>query len=277
MWYLKNIPKIAHFYWGLNKPLSFIRYISIKSFIINNPDWVVIVHTPKIPSKKEPTWETLEQKSDFKNCKDYFPELKKLNITFMEHNFDKYNFSNNNNEIHKSDLLRWIVLSRQGGVWSDTDIIYTKPITKLVENTEENFKKSTFLCKYPTGEFAIGFLLSSKGNMFFNLLYINALKFFDPKNYQCIGSHLVKKVINSLIPQNQLYIYHLLNYKCVYSLLDNKFNLFFQDRKLPEIKEAIGYHWYGGHPQANYYEINMNEENFKEFKSSFSSFIERYL
>ena len=46
------IPKIAHFYWG-NEILPFLRYITIYSFSILNPDWEIKLYLPTKISKEE--------------------------------------------------------------------------------------------------------------------------------------------------------------------------------------------------------------------------------
>jgi hypothetical protein len=41
-----SVPKMAHFYWGGGK-LLYMRFLSIKSFMKYNPDWVVVFHYPR--------------------------------------------------------------------------------------------------------------------------------------------------------------------------------------------------------------------------------------
>jgi mannosyltransferase OCH1-like enzyme len=149
MWHLNRIPKTVHFYWGGSK-LSYLRFLSVESFQRHNPDWAIEVHVPAIPSNAAPAWDTFQQKNV--NIEhDYFSELSGIDgVTIVEHDFSDYDFDNNAHEVHKSDFLRWRLLSTEGGVWSDIDILYVKPMNSLVENVEEEYQQSidAFLCNF---------------------------------------------------------------------------------------------------------------------------------
>ena len=38
------IPKIAYFYWNDNTPLSYLRYLTLKTFRSLHPDWDVYLY-----------------------------------------------------------------------------------------------------------------------------------------------------------------------------------------------------------------------------------------
>mgnify|MGYP000863621701 CR=1 FL=1 len=43
---MNNIPKIVHFYWGKNNPLTFLQYLSVVSFREHNPGWKIKIYYP---------------------------------------------------------------------------------------------------------------------------------------------------------------------------------------------------------------------------------------
>ena len=63
-------------------------------------------------------------------------------MVVIQVDFQIYNFNNDMPEVHKSDFLRLELLSTIGGLWSDMDIIYFKPMNSLYFNC---LKKSCVL------------------------------------------------------------------------------------------------------------------------------------
>ena len=220
-WNFTKIPKIIHFYWG-NEKLSFLRFMSVKSFAKYNPDWTIKVHVPAVLGKVKPTWSSWEQQNVNIN-EDFMAELKKLNCQLVTHDFSQHGFSNDAHEVHKSDFIRWYLLSTDGGVWSDIDIVYTKSMESLVENVPVNGNVDVALVPYTGGGHTIGFLMSSgNGNAFYRKMYELARKVFDPNQYQGIGCSLINnnfphlQQLRSIFPRTGFIF---LNDKCVYSNL----------------------------------------------------------
>ena len=274
MWHLGKIPKIAHFYWGGDK-LSYLRFLSIKTFRNQNTDWNILVHVPKILSTAAPAWGSFHQKN-VKIEQDYFDKVSQINnVKIVTHDFAEYNFDNQAHEVHKSDFLRWKLLNNYGGLWSDIDILYTKPMQALPENCQENSQVDTALCPLSDGrKHTVGFLLSSKGNNFFQHIGEQARKNYNPEVYQCMGSDLINhefKTFEGLQTQfpNNTFIF--LNKNCVYSITSADIGLFYQEvdrnvQKKLNSKSTIGFHWFAGHPQSQEFEnilthVNVNEYN----------------
>ena len=184
MWHLRKIPKLAHFYWG-GGPLSYLRFLSIQSFKKQNPDWQVKVHQPVIDSQAPLEWtNAIEQ--DFRN------QLNSLDVTIVNHDFDSYGFDNHAHEVHKSDFLRWRLLSAEGGLWSDIDIFYINPMNKLEENTFDYSNIDVTLCPLkPPHKHTVGFMLASPDNKFYQHISELALTNYNKDVYQCMGSDLI--------------------------------------------------------------------------------------
>jgi hypothetical protein len=259
-WHL-NIPKIIHFYWG--GKLTFLRYVSIYSCSKHNPDWKIKLHVPEILGTTKPTWTTLEQKNITeiqKNTTDYMSLVEKINgLEIVRHNFSKYGFSDAAHEVHKSDLLRWVLLSTEGGIWSDSDILYHQPMCVMTDNKPENSKYNTGICRYDPSSHAIGFLMANQNNTFFKRALEIAKSTFQPGKYQIIGSIIFNKHIKS-IDGNVMYI----NPNTVYSITDEGIIKFLSDKTyIQNYREAIGFHWYGGHSQISKIEESINHTNYQ--------------
>lgn len=247
-WYLSNIPKVVHFYWGGR--MSYLRYLSIASFRLHNPDWVIKIHTPENPSDANII--DNERVHIRYNQYDWFDELKKLNTVFLRYNFN--NFLVHANEVHRSDFMRWVILSTEGGVWSDCDILYTKPMSSLIENSPANAHIKTGLVNYkqhePPHHNAIGFLLSSPNNMYFANVLNHSVPRYSSESYQCMGSRILNYV--SVNPFDTV----ILDPECVYFYEAMQESHLFSD-SIPNLKQfdkCIGYHWFGGHPISQKYQ-----------------------
>ncbi len=246
-WLLHKIPKIANFYWG-GTTLPYARYASIFSFQKFNTDWEIRFFYPTQLSSTT-SWKTFEQKYELE-VTDYFPKLKKLGITMVPINFNNIGIDNSISEVHKSDFLRWWILSTIGGLWSDMDIIYYKSMTNILFNKEEfkNIDTGVSICEYGH---SIGFMLASANNHYYSYMWNKSKSAWNAHNYQCIGSVLSNNCFPTLksikdffsylnpinIPTETVYAYNANHIKEIYETSDmSKFT-----------PSSIGLHWYAGH------------------------------
>ena len=232
-WFLKNIPKILFLYWGKNKPLSFLRYMTVLSFSKLNPDWKIIICYPDKICYDEP-WRSFEQKNN-KYCGiDYFQYLDYIpNVQFK-----KTRCNTNIPEVFKSDVIRSKLLSDNGGVWSDFDILFTKPITYLHLNIEANRDIDSVICKYKYA-FA-GFLMCKSGSILYKNLYetVSELKIMYytsilDKGYLKVFNDVLENEIVANLDMSSVYP---ISWKETEELLNN----------IPQEEHTIGIHWYAG-------------------------------
>lgn len=266
MWHLTQIPKVAHFYWG-GGPLSYLRFLSIHSFKKQNPEWQIKFHRPVSDSQAPAAW-TNNIKQDFRD------QITTLDVDVIEHDFEQYGFDNQAHEVHKSDFLRWRLLATEGGLWSDIDIFYTKSIEYLAENTPENVGIDVALCPLkPPHKHTVGFMLASKHNNFYKYISEVALANYNKDVYQCMGSDLLNgrfenfKVFGQQFPHNQFVF---LNKKGVYVITSKTIDQFYQSdgsgsRKKFNNAHVIGYHWFGGHPQSQEFENNLQPDTLTNY------------
>lgn len=252
-WNLR-VEKKLHVYWG-GGTLPYIRFLTVKSFMHHNPDWEVKLWLPQQPSVKR-TWESRELNYPVL-CNDCTPSLMALPVTITEVDFRQFGFENTISEVHKSDFLRLFLLSHEGGLWSDMDIIYFKPMTELAVNIPENKDKQVFVCISHYGHSA-GFLMAVKGNKYYELLTTMAKNNFDPKKYQGIGATMFNEQLPSLesiniispavnIDMDAVYIHDAMHIKDILDGTPPRFT-----------SKSIGIHWYAGHPLWGEFIKNTN-------------------
>lgn len=255
-----SIPRILHLYWGRNQPLSYLRALTIKTFQALNPDWQVKLWVSKYTSAHS-TWKTGEHPNHYKGY-DYLQDL-----DCQVFDFAAVGIPENLPEVHKSDLLRWYLLGTEGGIWSDMDIIYSKPITK---NMEENWCGAG-LCKYDANRMgkeyqAIGFLTSEGpwGKLFFTQLFnLGLSKVHTNLTYQAFGAELLDEFLLTWKNGARTPFYH--NPELVYyyhTCFDMK--RYFESTGLPLKLACLGYHWYAGNPQVAKQEARINKDNIRE-------------
>ncbi len=244
MWHLKKIPNRLLVYFGGHK-LSYLRYLTIESFIKYNPSWEVEFYYPKYPTT-EHSWVSFEQKYEVK-WDDYFDKIASLGVKMIKVDFeDWFDMPNKMSEVHKSDLLRWYLLNQSGGWWADMDILFFAPMEDLLINTQDNEDVDTVVCVSRYGH-SIGFLASAEGNPTFATMFNQALKDYLPSQYQGIGSTLLNRVLPNIDDSNianlgmdAVYHYDASNIAKIYSVNPSP----------QSVPGAVGCHWYAGHPLA---------------------------
>ena len=272
-WELHKIPKIAHFYWG-EKTLPYMRFLTIYTFLKHNPDWEIRYYYPKF-RYPEKTWTTFELKYDISKAKDYITELRELPVQMIELDFSQYLLPNDISEVFKSDLLRWSLLSTTGGLWSDMDILYFRPMTTLLNNTKENSEVDTGITINDTYGHSIGFLLSAPNNLYYDHIIKHTSSYFNPKNYQCLGTTMLIKEVRTMsiiaekfptltianIDNNAVYAYNASMIKSIYN----------SESLTHFTPHSIGLHWYAGHPLSGEFLNVVTEENYLEYTNVIGS------
>jgi glycosyltransferase involved in cell wall biosynthesis len=276
-WNLNKIPKIANFYWGSEK-MSFMRYMTIKSFKKHNPDWSIHLYMPKNVSLNT-SWRKYDthhqnDSSDYIAEEDYLNQLlSEEPIKVIKVDFSKTVLGSDAPEPHKSDFLRWNILYQNGGLWSDMDIIYHKPMTDLYFNNLENCK-TDLVVSYDERHIEngvnltpIGFLLTKPKNQFFNFLAKKAIKLYNPDRYQSIGAYLWMKHYPNLDSISNSYHQKVINlhHNVVYQFDWNNLDQIYESLTQEIDPISLGIHWYGGHPLSQQFNNKINHKNYLTF------------
>jgi len=176
-------------------------------------------------------------------------------------------------DVIQSDIVRLILLSQVGGLWSDMDILYFRPVEVAFEPSHA----TAYFCKHkltlPDGSFnmqsanshRIGLLLGAPHNRHFANLLRKAKGVWDSNRYQSLGTGLYKHNVDmgssdlANIPMC-----------CVYP--DDRVDKMFMDATPQLLKKiqskTIGWHWYGGNPIAGHHQNVIVEDNFQQFNNS---------
>lgn len=281
----KKIPKQIHFYWDASKA-CYLTNLAIKSFIFNNPKWEVNLWVPKLVCKKSVIWEKNEfipPHSIEYNDHDYldYELYKKLGINIRYIDYFDLGLKKNINEVLKSDIFRWKILSTEGGVWSDLDILFTNRIERtdferydfsyneiecVVSEYSRNIEDTKIDFYY------IGFLMSSPNNKFYKTMHEEALKNIDETKYQNVGGDLMKKhfglyddiknVISDLkyanLESSSIYHYWWKDLREMFLNKTSQIDIF--DYNLYH-SNIVGYHWFRGVPLSKMYSLFLNYKN----------------
>lgn len=246
------IPKVAFFYWG-GDFLPYLNFLTLKSFKKFNPDWDVILFRPTMIYDHK-TWATPEHKIGYAGI-NYIDQLSSLDITIQEFDMASVGISNQIPEILKSDIIRWFLLSKYGGLWSDMDIIYLKPIDDIVVRNanDEIITDFDIIIQYNSQHryYPIGFFMSKPDVNFFNNLHKHANKFLNVNDYQCVGSTLVGSLHPSIQTIDNV---GLTRFSDLYPFLpvpSELSKLFYQDTILDD--SVFGIHWYNGAEMSRQY------------------------
>lgn len=268
---MNRIPRVAYFYWG-NTALPYLRYMSMITFKKFNPDWKVICFTP-VQLTTTQSWSTFENKESV-NTRDYTNELRESGVILSPFDMQSIGFSNDLSEVLKSDLLRLFLLSRFGGLWSDNDILYFRPITKALPTTD----CGAYFCfrrggvtqentpKNGPRYHLIGFLASEPGNTWYTQLFNGAKDALNTSQYQSVGSTYYKTLLNDG------------NIDQCTDIFNIDINTVYPSRAYPGMWEqtadchtyevlahTVGWHFYGGGPVSGQMQNLITPETYMKY------------
>ncbi len=245
-----KVPKRLITYWGRNAPMSWMRYMSVKSFISFNPEWVVEVLTPQYPVKGK-GWNSKEFEVAY-NGKDWFHALDALpgvKVKWIDFSIVASLLSS---EVHRSDYIRYSELAN-GGVWSDMDVLYLKPIEDLefsyVPGKGNGFEGA--VCwrtkEGKNSHHVIGVLIGAEGSLFWAEVFDAAWnRIHEDKvfGYQ----HLGKDLLGEYFPWKEDGPMANIMERSIYPIKTGGLQRLYQAGSPPQvIRKAVGVHWYGGH------------------------------
>jgi len=285
-----SIPKNLFVYWD-GSPMSYLQYLTLKSFQDLNPEWKIILFMPKIRYHKI-TWKSDEQKNRYQGTDYFYLIPKKLNIKIIKIDFEKIGFRNDIPEVIKSDFLRYYLLGNFGGLWVDMDVLFIKPLEEILNlnynvlGQKENI--NTVLCyitcgllPYISGIYPIGFFMSSPNNPFFHNLANSCIKYLDLEKYQSIGCQMVKKLYP--MPENIKQSYPHLNIKL---FSETSYLPIFWQKEIDKIfytnapykfkPETFGIHWFNGSDVAKNFISQMELGNTPQ-NGSIYKYLQKYL
>lgn len=261
-WKYTQIPKIAHLYWG-DSPLPLSRYLTVWSLRKMNPDWDIRVYRPRGGVNTGKVY------ADEYDGYDYSDKLADVcNVEYVD-----FGIFSDLWDVHKSDLLRWQLLTDVGGIWSDMDIFYVNSLS-LLESYQTTIGPDVELMIYyhPIHLYhSIGLIASSPRNEEITRIRNLAGGSYD-SSFQCIGSellnqsHIDNKYIDIMHPHVCNMIFNQVYYMGAYMI--DKIHEENIANKMPPM--SVGLHWYAGHPASTEFQNAKSIEDMKGLGSVLS-------
>jgi len=245
---MKKIPNNCFLYWG-NKKLSFLRYLTIYTFAKFNPGWNIYLYLPTQLYTGKNVWVSKEQRDSYAG-RDYSELLESVpNLKVIRIDMETLGFSNKIPEVFKADIVRNYLIHAYGGIFIDTDILFTKPL---------DFPDvDVILCRNKV-HYSIGLIGGTKKNIVFKRLFRASKTAFDFDDYQVYGTKLWGRIG---FPAK--YKYYNLPMDLLYSVKPFCIpDIYEESYRVDLPKEAIGIHWYGGHPLSTEWENRITPSNY---------------
>jgi hypothetical protein len=277
---IKNIPKVAHCFWYHPQGLPYLRFLSIASFALLNPDYELIYYSPTIPLPTGRVFNTHEQGSQVvtSDCTELLLSISNVTLRHVDPTARLFPMSLVKTAVHFTDLFRLELLSTEGGYWMDSDIIFTKPLGHSIYaspefgnvNTVHTLSSLGPICPYVSHR--ISFMGASPGNSFFAALLDAAVNRSNTGDYEVFGASLYQAMYPSL---DRLYSSHP---DCTFVMLPTAaiygidLSAFLSHRLSMEAilnsKVFLGVHWYGGGDHLNDLYSKVNNFNPKQDRLS---------
>jgi hypothetical protein len=268
---MKNIPKICYLYWNTN-PMALLYLFTIYSFHKYNPDWKIVLCI----LNKDDAIDRQRFNPPYRKYTgtDYFPVIKTLDYVEIRI-LDTFKYSMHS--ILVSDIWRREVLFETGGVYSDIDMLWLKPIEEIKNidciGNPNDFEALVSFYNYTSGFHNVSNLIAEKGSPFFKAIMEKVSSVKKPYGDQAFGTDLLNKLYPDLSSIIQDFPRILaVKYETFYPYSTfNLRQLFVEDDlTVIENKNVLGIHWFSGNEVSKEY-INSGHFN----KCSMTSILKR--
>jgi len=221
--------------------MSWLQSLTVRSFFRYNPDWSIIVYL--IINKLKENIYTNDYEGE-----DFF-DLVKLTANIHEVEI-KGDFCS----IQASDILRMKLLYQHGGVYSDFDMLWLKPMSEFPQHFE------TTVCYYsgPGFHWNMSNIVSEPRGQFLKDV-IQKQKKVTSNDYQAYLTEMFNR--EWPFPESMSASYGRLlfiPYKTFYP-----YDIYHLDRLYKEdidlTEDAFGVHWFNGHPLSQEYIRDMQD------------------
>jgi hypothetical protein len=268
---MNNIPKKVYLYWDRPTPMSWLQTMTIDTFIKHNPDWSVNVYVPKQAYTGKPTYIP-----DYTG-KDFFGRVENNSlVNIIEVDLKDYCIDIGLHNILRSDILRYRLLYDNGGVWSDFDVVWLKPISYLSTIVgHNNFNATMCVFEKGTKHHNISILVSSQGHPFYKVIIDKCCCIQDSCKVVPDHQEYGTKMWNDLFPDMDKLLESYSDMAKLEYYTFFPYSIFDMDRLYNKIDlsvitdKVMCVHWFNGHTLSKKY---VNENNFNK-KCSMSELI----
>jgi glycosyltransferase involved in cell wall biosynthesis len=261
---INPIPKICHLYWD-KSPMSWLQVQTVVTFHRQNPEWEIKVYTPIQPfvvpdNRYVPDY----------TGKDFWPELLELSyVQIIPIDMLDYWIDPTIHNILQSDLFRYHILYEFGGVWSDFDILWIKPIGNLyllpTLGKVSVFEMGVSICRYKliNGFNNISVIVAQPKHEIFKFLLEKCQEIIDTNKdrnlleHQVFGTNLWDKLWPTFQDtSNQFPDAVAFPYKTFYPYSIFKMDQLYLKNNIEPIKDnCTCIHWFNGHKLSKQFVI----------------------
>ena len=190
---MDQIPKELHLYWdGSN--MSQLQSFTVTTFHKLNPDWNINIYMPETKYNGSMRFNFIP---DYTGS-DYFHTLERLDyVNVIKINLNACGIRPDLHDILRSDIFRYHILYDVGGVWSDFDIIWLKPMDHFC-NIEyygdipiNNVNAIVSFIHGTGGGHSIGVLIHRKHDPYVKALINATKKVKPPYSHEVFGSSML--------------------------------------------------------------------------------------
>jgi hypothetical protein len=261
---MKRIPKILHLYWDLG-PMSFLQALTTVSFRKHNPDWQINCYVPKQNYSG-----SAKYIPDYKG-KDHFAMATSVSgVNVIEVDLDDYDIDHGHHNILRSDIFRYHKLYECGGVWSDFDVIWLKPVEEFANTayfgtTAPNMISAVVsFIRGTYGGHSIGILMHSKQDPYIGSVVELTKTVTPPFQHESFGALMLSSAyptLDSIIAKFPNTVGARFETYYPYSIHPHNkiIHRLYNGTHLPPVQSpnVICLHWYNGHVLSKAY-VNNN-------------------
>jgi hypothetical protein len=265
----KNIPQRLYLFWD-GSPMSWLQMLTVMSFHKYNPTWKIYVYEPNV------SYRQLARNTYIPDYtgKDWYPKLRELEyVKFVSFNLSEFGIKPDAHGIQCSDQWRARMLYNNGGMYSDFDVLWLKPMTEFV-NIECNgdprdFDMLVSLSQYTKGYHSNSNLIAEQGSKLLKNIIERQKEVKPPYAHQAYYLDIINRTYPTLesirkvyprvmaVQYKTFFPYGLYDLKRLYNKTDLtpilEKNTYVIDR------DVMAIHWYNGAKESKDY---VNKEDY---------------
>ncbi|MCK4454576.1 hypothetical protein KAW18_13945 [candidate division WOR-3 bacterium] len=254
---MKNIPKKLYLYWDRGR-MSRLQTFTVESFHRLNPDWKIYVYIPlqryNENAKYIPNY----------FGKDYFYLIEEMDfVNIITVDLNEYNINIKLHNILRSDILRYHLLYNYGGIWSDFDVVWIKPMTYInninyIGTTAiSNINSVVSFRNDVNGYHSIGIMIHCKHDNYILSLIKQTQLIKFPYQHQSFGSTMINSMYPTFDSLNRFDNLIGVKYETYYPYSLENIGALYNKNDLSYINNnVICVHWFNGHKLSKEYVNN---------------------
>jgi hypothetical protein len=274
------IPRHVSFFWSGR--MSWLRYMTLRSFRTMNPGWGMTLFIPEMPCGGR-TWHSPENDDSRYSGTDWTEHVRDLGVDVVVWECPVPSAA----PAQASDLLAWDVLGSEGGFCCDMDVLW---VSSMEDLWMHHLEDDALIC-LEDGLLAVGLLASRpKCPLFRDVL----ASVGESSEYQGYGTTLLYRFSGlkarkrgDLRPDGEIAVQLLrdkypelriveLPQQTVYPFDWRETHNIFESSKLLPVR-TLGVHWFGGDPVSNRWNMMLTEDNWQDHHNTLTDCLKRVL